>query len=358
MSTKHLIPTLVATGSVAFAIAAPAVASADTTTTEAQASASGNWSGYAVGSSDSSKQYTNVSGSWTEPSANCNAGQGVASFWVGLGGAGQDSQALEQTGTEVDCTGASPKHTAWYEVVPSAPVNFNLSVSAGDHMSARVTADGNDVTMSLKDDTTGQSASKTVHADSVDLSSAEWIAEAPSQCDQGGNCTPLPLADFGKVNFTNASATAGGHTGTISDSSWQAQPIELSPGASMDGGFVSDTTTSSAGAQPADLSSDGSSFSVSWSSDATGVSTSGSGAGSAGGSGSGYPGGYGDGSGYGGGAGYGDGSGYGGGYGDGSGYGSGYGGSGYGPGAGYGDGSGDSGYGPGVVIVYGAGYGS
>jgi hypothetical protein len=252
----------------------------------------------------------------------------------------------------VDCSSGSPKHIAWYEVVPAAPVQFNLPISAGDHMSARVTVDGNNVTMSLKDDTTGQSASKTLQADAVDVSSAEWIAEAPSQCDQGGNCTPLPLADFGKVDFTNSSATAGGHTGTISDSSWQAQPIELSPGASADG-FVSDTTTSSAGAQPTDVSSDGSSFSVSWSSDSTGVSASGGGAGSSGGSGSGYGGGYGDGSGYGGGSGYGSGygggSGYGSGYGDGSspyGYG---GGSGYDPGAGYGS----DGSGPGIIVIYG-----
>jgi hypothetical protein len=347
MSKKHLITTLVATGSVAAAIAAPTVASADATTTmAAQASASGNWSGYAVGSSDSSQQFTDVSGSWTEPSANCSAGQGVASFWVGLGGAGQNSQALEQTGTEVDCSGGSPKHNAWYEVVPAAPVEFNLPVSAGDHMSARVSVDGHNVTMSMKNDTTGQSASKTLQADTIDLSSGEWIAEAPSQCDQGGNCTPLPLADFGKVNFTGSSATAGGHTGTISDSSWQAQPIELSPGAGVDG-FVSDTTMSSAGAQPTDLSSDGSSFSVSWSSDATGVSAS-SGSGSAGAGGSGY-GGSGDGGGYGGGSGYGSG------YGDGSspyGYG---GGSGYDPGDGYGygGGSGYDGSGPGIILIYG-----
>jgi hypothetical protein len=350
MSTKQLIFTLAATGSVAFAIGAPTVASADATTMAAQtstrmatqASASGNWSGYAVGSSDSSQQFTNVSGSWTEPSANCNAGQGVASFWVGLGGAGQDSQALEQTGTEVDCSTGTPKHSAWWEIVPAAPVQFNLPVSAGDHMSARVTVDGNNVTMSLKNDTTGQSASKTQRADTVDLSSAEWIAEAPSQCDQGGNCTPLPLADFGKVNFTNSSATAGGHTGTISDSSWQAQPIELSPGASMGGGFVSDTTTSSAGAQPTDVSSDGSAFSVSWSSDSTGVSTSGGSGGSSGGGGYGPGAGYGDGSGYGAGSGYGDGSGYG----AGSGYGDG---SGYGPGAGYGS----DGSGPAIIVIYG-----
>ena len=44
------------------------------------------------------------------------------------------------------------------------------------------------------------------------------------------------LADFGKVTFTNASATAGGHAGSISDSDWSAQPVELSPTSST--GFL------------------------------------------------------------------------------------------------------------------------
>jgi hypothetical protein len=320
MSTKHLISSLVVAGSLAAAVAAPASAA----TTDAQLATSANWSGYAVGSGSSNQQFSSVSGSWTEPSANCSAGQGVASFWVGLGGAGQQSQALEQTGTEIDCTGGGAKHSAWYEVIPAAPVKFDLPISAGDRVSANVSVSGNDVTMSLKNDTTGQSASKTVQTDNIDLTSAEWIAEAPSQCDSGGDCTPLPLADFDKVNFTNATATAGGHTGPISDSSWQAQPVELSPSAGASGpAFVSDSQTSSAGAQPTDLSSDGSSFSVSWTNDGGQVSPSGG------------SGGYGYGYGYGGGPGDG--------YGD--------------PGYGYGDGSGyaygDGGY---IVIVGGYGY--
>ena len=56
-----------------------------------------------------------------------------------------------------------------------------------------------------------------------DTSSAEWIAEAPSQCDSTSSCTPLPLADFGTVQFTGASATANGHTGSIDDSNWSSQ---------------------------------------------------------------------------------------------------------------------------------------
>jgi hypothetical protein len=301
MTTKHFIHSLAAAGSLAFAgagsLALAVAAPASAATTGAQLAASANWSGYAVGSGSSNQQFSSVSGSWTEPSANCSAGDGVASFWVGLGGAGQQSRGLEQTGTEIDCTGGSAQHHAWYELIPAAPVKFDLPISAGDRISASVSVSGTTATMSLKNDTTGQSATKSVQTDNIDLTSAEWIAEAPSQCDGGGNCTPLPLADFGKVAFTNASATAGGHAGTISDASWQAQPVELSPSAGSGfgiwgGGGASDNQTAWAAAQPSDLSSDGSSFSVNWASDGGQAST---------GDGSGY--GYGGGSAYG----YGDG---------------------------------------------------
>jgi hypothetical protein len=65
-----------------------------------------------------------------------------------------------------------------------------------------------------------------------DTSSAEWIAEAPSAETQGG-LQVLPLANFREVTFTNASATAAGHTGSISDAAWDVQEIQLgAPGSS------------------------------------------------------------------------------------------------------------------------------
>jgi hypothetical protein len=181
----------------------------------------------------------------------------------------------------------------------------------------------------MSDQTTGQSTSKTLQMDNPDTSSAEWIAEAPSACDgsgASGSCQTLPLADFGTVQFTSATATANGHTGTISDPAWSAQPVQLGGGSVSEVSYGSGTGSSAA--TPSSLSSDGSSFSVA-------TDTSSGSAGAAGGAGD-Y--GYGDG-------GYGDG-----GYpdsGDGYGYG-GYPGDGYGQ---YGYGGGDYGYG------YGDGYG-
>ena len=285
LKTPYLVSALAVVGSIACA----AVPSASAATNKNDTASSANWSGYVAGAA----QFSSISGSWVEPSAKCSSGQGFSSFWVGLGGAGNQSQALEQVGTEVDCSATgSSSHKAWYELVPAAPVDLGLNISAGDHMTGKVTVNGTNVTVTLTDQTTGQSATKNLQMDNPDVSSAEWIAEAPSQCD-GTGCQPLPLADFGNVSFTGASATANGHTGSISDSNWSAQAVELN-GSSAGDGFISDT--SSASAVPSNLSSDGSSFSVSWGSGGAQTAT-------AGGTGS-PTGGYGDGWGYGDGGGY------------------------------------------------------
>ena len=136
------------------------------------------------------------------------------------------------------------------------------SLQVGDHISASVGVNGSSTSFSLKDETTGQSFTQTVQSPNPDTSSAEWVAEAPSQCDGSGSCTPLPLSDFGTVGFTNATATANGHTGTISDPNWTAQPIALGSNGTYDIGYGSSQNT--AGASPSSLSSDGSSFSVTW----------------------------------------------------------------------------------------------
>ncbi len=344
MKVRHLLPTL----AVAAVAAIPGVSTASAAVTQSE-QVSENWSGYVA--SGASSPFSSVSGSWVQPQADCSAGDGYSAFWVGIGGSGQQSQALEQVGTQSNCLGGQTQYYAWYELVPAAPVKLDMSINPGDHISSKVTVNGTNVTVSLTDQTTGASATKTLQMSNPDTASAEWIAEAPSQCDGDGNCQPLPLADFGTVNFTSASATAGGHTGTISDPDWNAAPIALSAGAGAGGpGFVSDQG-SSAGAQPAALSSDGSAFSVSWQSDSSGQSASaGSGYPSGGGNGATGSGGSGSGGGGYGGGGYG-GSGYGG---SGNGYGAGgygYGGGGYG---GYGGGGyGGYGYGGGGYGLYG-----
>ena len=263
MNTGRLTLALAAAGLAIGAAAAPA-ASADVS--DGQSSVSANWSGYRAATQDGSG-FSKVSGSWVEPSAKCDGSQTHASFWVGLGGSGNGNGSLEQTGTAVDCNSdGNASHYAWYELLPAAPVQLNLSISPGDHMSSSVAVSGTTVTINVIDQTTGNSATKTLQMDSPDTSTAEWIAEAPSTCDGSGDCQPLTLANFGSVSFSNSSASAEGHTGTISDSAFSAQPVSLSPAAGDSGnGLVSNQSGGGGGgAQPSSLSSDGSSFSVSY----------------------------------------------------------------------------------------------
>jgi Peptidase A4 family len=369
MKPTRMLLTLAATT----ACALGAVSTASAASADVQQAASENWSGYVVGgSSDSSgTQFKSVSGSWVAPTAKCTSSAGAgngatySAFWVGLGGAGQ-TEALEQAGTETNCSASGqPSYYAWYELVPSAPVRVGLAVNAGDHISTRVTVDGTAVDVSVSNQTTGQSFSKQLTMSDPDLSSAEWIAEAPSSCDSTvSSCTPLPLTNFGTVDFTSSSATTtDGHTGSISDSNWSTAAVSLTPGAGSSGFQGVDLTTGgdSGSATPSSLSSDGSSFSVAYSASGTGTGTTtgtggqgdaygyGYGGGSAGGDGYGYGGGSAGGYGYGGGSGGGSGGGYG--YGGGSG-----GGYGYGGGSGGADGYGNPGYGYGAG-GYGAGDG-
>ena len=300
--------------------------SASAVKVHAQGEVSSNWSGYVVRSKHG-QNFSSVSGSWVQPkvSANSSNSQSSSAFWIGLGGSSNQSQALEQVGTEADVTNGQTVYHAWYELVPAAQVPLDMTIHPGDHISANVAVNGNSVTVSLSDDTTGQSQTKDLQMSNPDTSSAEWIAEAPA-ADTGSGFSIVPLADFGKVTFTGATATSAGHTGTIADSNWSVARVNLGSGnVGVSGPVYTDYAAGpSAGATSGKVGGDGDSFTVSYS--ATGETAQ-----SSGGDGSQVPGYYDNGSGYG------DGSGYG--YGDGSGYG-------YGGGYGYGYG------GDGYVFVY------
>jgi hypothetical protein len=100
-----------------------------------------------------------------------------------------------------------------------------------------------------------------------DLTSAEWIAEAPSSCSSSGGCRTLPLANFGSVSFARAAATGDGHAGTISDPAWQATPVELAELGpdGIDPAFADvRPATDASGATPGPLSADGRGFAVAW----------------------------------------------------------------------------------------------
>lgn len=287
----------------------------------AQQQDSQNWSGYVV-NSQAGQSFSDVRGSWVEPSVNASSSDAYSAFWVGIGGASSQSQALEQVGTAAQTVNGKVSYYAWYELVPSAQVPLSMAIHPGDHMSAKVDVNGTSVTISITDQTTGQSVTKTLQMSSPDTSSAEWIAEAPAAEQSDGSMQVLPLADFGNATFTQASATAGGHTGSISDPAWTPTQVDLSSAGSqqfLDGGpsFTSagpgGGSQSTAGATAGNLSSDGSSFTVAYNANGSGgqsgSATSTSSSGAPGGyvnpsgyvdpnayaypGGSGYPGGYG-----------------------------------------------------------------
>jgi hypothetical protein len=252
-------------------VAALGGARASASTVNAQAQQSENWAGYVV-HDNHGQNFSSVSGSWTQPAVSAGSGQGYSAFWVGLGGGSQQSQALEQIGTSANVVKGKTQYSAWYELVPAPERKLSLAIQPGDHMSGRVTVNGRQVTLALSDQTSGQSVTKTLQMNAPDTSSAEWIAEAPSAENPGGGTQILPLANFGKVTFTNARATAGGHTGSISDPNWTAQQIQLNssggigfPGAGNLGpGPRGLSGTSGAGASTSPLADGGRSFSVSY----------------------------------------------------------------------------------------------
>ncbi len=149
---------------------------------------SSNWAGYAA----------------TGSAGQCGSGNQYAAFWVGLDG--YSSSTVEQTGSEVDCTGRTPRYYAWYEMYPGASEDFPNLVRAGDHFSASVSYLGsNRFQLTIMDSTQHWTQSLTQTLAGAARSSAEVIAEAPCCTFRGGI---LPLTNFGTVSFTGATVNS------------------------------------------------------------------------------------------------------------------------------------------------------
>jgi hypothetical protein len=138
----------------------------------------------------------------------------------------------------------------------------NLKILPGDTITASVNANAAGILVQIKNRTRRTSFTKQLSVAAPDLTSAEWIVEAPSACTQGGRCQVLPLANFGTVSFTRIATIGNGQPGTLSSPAWVASPIELQPDQGSASGFAS--AGSSPGATPAGLSTDGRSFNVFW----------------------------------------------------------------------------------------------
>jgi peptidase A4-like protein len=200
-----------------------------------------NWSGYASINST----FNDVTGSWSQPAATCNGKSTYSSFWVGLDG--YSSSTVEQLGTEADCSKGKPVYYAWWELFPDPSRTISrFVVTPGVTYTAEVKVEAGDLTLTLSGGG-NQPFSLGTGVGSASLSSAEWIAEAPSTCTKSG-CRELALTNFGTVNFSGASANGG----AIDDSAWSFDPLTMVTG----NGTVK--------AMPSSLDPTGSSFSVTW----------------------------------------------------------------------------------------------
>lgn len=158
-----------------------------------------NWSGYA----SINDTFTHSSGDWTVPQVDCSKmkGQQLAITTAFVGIDGYDSRTVEQTGTDSDCIGKTAIYRVWYEFYPAGAVfgdTGQYPVLPGDHMHADVTVSGGTVTTTLQNLSRSWSNNLVAQTSSsgLDLSSAEWIVEAPAN----------KLAPFTTVNFFNAQA--------------------------------------------------------------------------------------------------------------------------------------------------------
>ncbi len=228
-------------------------------TRHATAVQSSNWSGYA----DIDDTYNSVLSSWKEPAVTCSSGLGLglglggllgtgpstaAAFWVGLDG--YNSTSVEQLGTDSDCDGASPSYYAWYEMYPNPSVTLPNTVKPGDTLTASTSWSGSTFTLTIQDSTQGWTFSQP-ESGTFSRSSAEVIAEAPEECTSLF-CKEVKLSDFGQMTFGGSKVVdAAGTSGGLS--SFDAQEITMA-----------NSTTGTVEAQPSNLSSNGSAFTVTW----------------------------------------------------------------------------------------------
>jgi hypothetical protein len=240
------------------------LSSAPVAVADMSSSSSSNWAGYAAHRKYA--QFRRVFASWTQPRLTCTPGQAsYSAFWVGLGGYSVRSKALEQVGTEADCKASGAMKTSvWFELVPAPSRRLALAMHPGDRIRASVAVSGHMVEIKISNATSGRSARKLIRAPRLDLSSAEWIAEAPSACVAGQGCRTLPLANFGSTRFARAGAQlVGARQAAISSRRWSLTRITLQPGRPRFAGFHPGAATGEI--TPSALAENGSAFTVRYS---------------------------------------------------------------------------------------------
>ena len=171
-----------------------------------------NWSGYAV----TGGTFTTATASWIQNAGTCAKGDGSTDMspWVGIDGF--SSSTVEQTGTSVDCSGATKSYYAWYEMYPANVVVINKTVKAGDSFTGTVThTSGTSYTLVLKDLTQGWTNSVTKSLSAAD-SSAEAVMEMAAN----------HLTKFGTDPFTGFTVD-GKAIGSYTASQYTIEQMEI-----------------------------------------------------------------------------------------------------------------------------------
>lgn len=175
-------------------------------------------------------------------------GNTFSATWIGIGGL-QGDATLIQTGTEQDSIGGSETYSAWYELLPHDAVTIStVDVSAGDEITASINlvdSATNLWSIEIEDITTSQMFKENFFYASSRLS-AEWIVERPAV----GSSSFSTLANFGSVTFTDSRIIMNNTVGTISNFPFARVIMENRQNRKL-------VTVSS-------LSSDGSSFTVTY----------------------------------------------------------------------------------------------
>jgi len=178
-----------------------------------------NWAGVVREDPPPSATYTAVSATFTvpTPTATDNSGDMQAvSAWVGIDG-DTYTQAILQTGIDAYIQNGEQTFDAWYEWYPKNAENFDLALTAGDVIVAKVESSSPSKGVAIiQNKSSGQSVTKTLNAPSTSATlagqNAEWIVE-----DFNSGSTMVPLVDFGKVDFTGAQAKANGASYGVND---------------------------------------------------------------------------------------------------------------------------------------------
>ncbi|KAJ5209884.1 Concanavalin A-like lectin/glucanases superfamily [Penicillium cf. griseofulvum] len=188
-------------------------------TQRAKVQYSKNWAGVVREKPPPSATYTAVSATFTvpEPTATDDSGEMQAvSAWVGIDG-DTYTKAILQTGIDAYIQNGKQTFDAWYEWYPLSAENFDLELSAGDVVVAKVESYSSSKGVAIvENQSSGQSVTKTLSAPSTSATlagqNAEWIVE-----DFNVGNSMVPLVNFGKVDFTGAQAWAGGANYGVDD---------------------------------------------------------------------------------------------------------------------------------------------